>query len=64
MELRITFRSEVYLKGDTIEEIKQKWEELPLFSADALEVAYADYVDLISVEDAETSDDLTDKFYH
>ena len=62
-ELRITFRAEVYLTGDNLDEIKQKWEDLPLFSADALD-AHADYVELISVEDAETYEDLTSEFYH
>lgn len=49
MEIRITFRSEVYIKGNTIDEIRDKWEELPIFSADALE-CYADVVENISAE--------------
>ena len=28
IEVRVTFRSEVYIKGKTMEEIKDKWEEL------------------------------------
>ena len=61
-EVRITFRSEVYIKGDSLEEIKEQWEELGLFSADALEENYADFVELMSVEDAETNEDLLDEF--
>ena len=35
--VRITFRSEIYIKGKTMEEIKNKWEEFSLFSVDALD---------------------------
>lgn len=62
MEVRITFRSEVYIKGDTLEEIKDKWEELPLYSGEALEDADADFVELISVENANTHEDLISKW--
>lgn len=61
-EVRITFRAEVYIKGDNLDEIKEKWEELPLFSADALEKSSAEFVELVSVEDAETYEDLMSKF--
>lgn len=50
MEVRITFRSEVYIKGETLEEIKSKWENMPIFSADALEDYSADFVELVSAE--------------
>lgn len=50
IEVRITFRSEIYIKGKTMEEIKNKWEELPLFSADALETYNAEYIEMCSVE--------------
>jgi hypothetical protein len=62
MEVRITFRSEVYIKGDTLEEIKKKWLDLPLYSGEALEETYAEYVDLVSVEDTKTYEDLTFKW--
>ena len=48
-EVRVTFRSEVYIKGKTMEEIKNKWEELPLFSVDALD-SDVDVCELISAE--------------
>ena len=62
MVARITFRSEVYVYGDDLDEIREKWENLPIFSVDALEKHYADVVEVVSVEDANTFDDLTDKF--
>ena len=64
MEVRITFRSEVFIKGDNMKEIKEKFEELPLYSADALENASADFCEVVSVEDAETSEDLENEFYN
>lgn len=62
MEARITFRSEVFIKGNNLDEIRDKWEELPLFSAEALEEAHADYIELISVEDSKTYKDLMSEF--
>ncbi len=56
--VRITFRSEVYLSGKTLQEIKNKWEELPLYSADALECANADFVEVVSVEGAYSHKDM------
>lgn len=50
IEVRITFRSEIYISGKTMEEIKNKWEELPLFSVDALETYNAEYIEMCSVE--------------
>ena len=49
IEVRVTFRSEVYIKGKTMEEIKNKWDELPLFSVDALDND-VDVCELISAE--------------
>ena len=64
IEVRVTFRSEVYIKGKTMEEIKNKWEELPLFSADALETYNAEYIEMCSAErvDDDSYDDVIDIF--
>ena len=63
IEVRVTFRSEVYIKGKTMEEIKDKWEELPLFSADALHHS-ADICEMITAErvDDDSYDDVIDIF--
>lgn len=63
MEVRITFRSEVFIKGDNMKEIKAKFESLPLYSADALEEADADFCEVVSVEDTETCEELEHEFY-
>lgn len=49
MEVRLTFRSEIYIKGKDLKEIKEKWEELNLFSDDA-KANSADYVEMDSIE--------------
>ncbi len=54
MEVRFTFRGEVYISGDTMEEIQEKWESFPLFSDVAVEEYHADFVELEAVEEAET----------
>ena len=63
IEVRVTFRSEVYIKGKTMEEIKEKWEVLPLFSADALDHS-ADICELVTAErvDDGSYDDVIDIF--
>ena len=63
IEVRVTFRSEVYIKGKTMEEIKDKWEELPLFSADALGYS-ADICEMVTAErvDDDSYDDVIDIF--
>lgn len=62
MEARIRFSSEVYIQGDTIDEIRQKWEHLRLFTTDALEV-YADVIDVECVEDADTGKEISGGFF-
>lgn len=48
IEVRITFRGDLYIKGNSIQDIRDKWEELSIFSADALENYSADFVELVS----------------
>ena len=50
IEVRVTFRSEVYIKGKTLDEIREKWENIPIFSADALETYHAEYIEMCSSE--------------
>lgn len=57
MEVRITFRSEVYLEGKDLEEIKSKFEQMDLNNDSGME-----FVELVSVEDANTYEDLTHEY--
>lgn len=58
MEVIINYRSKVYIKGDNLKEIKNKWEALNLTSQEG----NSEFVELYSVEDAETYQDLTNEF--
>jgi len=59
---RITFRGEVYIESESLQQAKEKWEDLTLFSDEAKENYSADFVELESVENADTYEDLTSKF--
>ena len=50
IEVRVTFRSEVYIKGKTLNEIREKWGNMPIFSVDALETYHAEYIEMCSSE--------------
>ena len=63
MEARITFRSEIYIEGKDIGDIEDKFQNTPLFSADALEKYGAEFIEVVSVEDADSNKDLTNKWY-
>jgi hypothetical protein len=61
MRVRITFRSEIYLEGDSLEEIRSEWESIDLYSEEALEHS-ADFVELVSADDVDTGEELEDEF--
>lgn len=52
MKIRITYRSEVFIEGDSVEEIKSKFE-----NADLAELNPT-FVELVSIEDYETNEGL------
>lgn len=63
MEVRITYKSEVYIQGDTLEDIKRTLENINLDDVEHEEnVTDYGFVELISVEDADSYEDLTSKF--
>lgn len=61
MEVRITFRSEIYIEGKDMAEISRKWDSIELFSHEA-NLAGACEIELNSVEDAETYEDVMTEF--
>lgn len=61
MEVRITFRSEIFLDGKDMKEIVEKWESIQLFSGEAVAEG-ADFIEVDTVEDADTYDDVFDEF--
>ena len=64
MTARITFRSEVYVSGDTMDEIRDRFEDMQIFDWDAVKDNDACFIELVSVEDAETCEDLENEYYN
>lgn len=64
MEVRITYRSEIYLEGENLEEIKQKFESLNLDPIDKDDDSVSDYgfIEITTVEDADTYEDYFNEF--
>ena len=63
MEIRIKFSADIYIEGKTMEEIRNKFESLSLWSEEA-EECNAEYSETLLVEDADTYDDMQDEFDH
>ena len=61
MELRITFRSEIVITGETLADCAKQWEQMELFSDEAKQHE-ACQIELVSVEDAETFNDMLSEF--
>ena len=61
MELRITFRSEIVITGETLADCAKQWEQIELFSDEAKQHE-ACQIELVSVEDAETFKDMLSEF--
>jgi hypothetical protein len=61
MEVRITFRSEIFLEGKDMKEIVEKWENIRLFSGEAVAEG-ANFIEVDTVEDADTYDDMLNEF--
>ena len=62
MEVAFKFDAYIYLEGENMAEIREKFESMPLFSVDALEEGHAEFCELLLVEDAETNEDLMEKY--
>lgn len=61
MEVRVKFTADVYIEGNSIEDIKNKWEGMDLFSEEAKSHG-AEFGEVLIVDDAETYEDLMEKF--
>lgn len=62
MRVRIRFASEIYFEGENLEEIKEKWESVPLFSKELANDNYASYLEIEDIENADTHEDLINEF--
>lgn len=55
--IRITFRSEMYIDAESVQEAKQIWETTELYSKEAKKLG-AEFIEINSVEDNDTYNDL------
>ena len=49
MIIRVTYRCEVYIEGDNVEECKSKFDRMPLFNS-AAEIYNPSFVEILSAE--------------
>ncbi len=66
MVARITFRSEIYIEGEDIKEIRDRFERIPIYDVklDGDKESEYGFCEIMSVEDAETNEDMETEFYH
>ena len=62
MEIRIKFSADLIIKADTIEDARNKWEGMPLWSEEAKNCG-VEFSEVLLIEDAETYEDLMSSFY-
>ena len=62
MRVRIAFRADVLIEGETMADVRRQWEEMELFSQEA-EDADVCFLDVDCIEDADTYEDLETEFY-
>lgn len=62
MKARIIFRSEIYINGANLSDIKEKFEKLDVFSGAAVVYCSAEFIEYTSIEDADTMEDITGEY--
>lgn len=62
MRVRIAFRADVLIEGETMADVRRQWEEMELFSQEA-EDADVCFLETDIIEDADTYEDLETEFY-
>lgn len=65
MKVRVTWRSEITIEGKDLDEVRNKWGGMDLFSRQAKE-AGAEYVEIVSAEKCDNTgypqEDITSEF--
>ena len=62
MEVRFKFSADIYIKGESMKEIREKFDDIQLFSQEAQEKCGAEFSELLLVEDADTNADLQKEY--
>jgi hypothetical protein len=65
MTARITFRSEIFIEGKNLKEIRDKFETLPFYDIDFNDDKVYDYgyCEYISVENADSYKDIMNEYW-
>ena len=63
MEVRIKFNADIYIEGETMQEVREKFESMPLWSQEAKDCG-VEFSEIQLVEDAETYDDKRKEYDH
>ena len=61
MEVRIKFDADIVITGDTMEQVKSKFEHMPLWSEEA-KACGVEFSEIQLIEDAETYNDLQEEY--
>jgi hypothetical protein len=59
--VRIKFSADLIIDADSLDEAREKWEGLPLWSEEAKECA-VEFSEVLLVEDADTYEDIMDNW--
>ena len=61
MQVRIKFEADLIITACDMEEVKRKFQILPLFTKEAMDCGI-EYIDTILIEDSETYEDLSEEY--
>ena len=61
MEVRIKFDADIVITGDTMEQVRSKFENMPLWSEEA-KACGVEFSEIQLIEDADTYKDLADEY--
>lgn len=61
MEIRIKFSADIIVTGDTMQDVREKFETMPLWSDEAKGCS-VEFGEILLVEDAETYNDMMDEY--
>ena len=62
MEVRIKFDADIVITGDTMQEVREKFESMELWSQEAKD-SDVEFSEIQLVEDANTYKDIEDEYY-
>lgn len=62
VKVRVKFSADLVIEAESIEEARNEWESLPLWSEDAKKCG-VEFSETLLIEDADTYEDISDKWW-